>query len=318
MRKPEHLEGPAVVGWVGRAVVHDPKDRVAINFQETWSLTVRVGTEGRTGTPKGLARDLLDHLLAKDVRAVFLEADADQAQAILAHIDWAVVSSHPKIVVMPTAAAALAMAIRKETGLVSFFGPLPSRSLAERPRIRAFTRRALERTLFRTRPPGLILPSHRLTEDPVPRRGRRRWRLNPGSVWVRRGSAEGPFLGGSLPALEALWGTPLWPDLSGALLYLDPGPSPTAARDMDTFLGRLDKGGVFRLISGLVVGRGAHQSFEDHARIHQLLKDHTATTEVPVLADIDLGPSDPVLTLPVGVRARLSQKGLTFTESGVT
>jgi len=315
LRKPERLGRPSVAGVIG--VPSALREQLTLNLKQTFQLAVRVAPEENPMDATALARDFMSFLSDPEVGAIFVSIGHEMAQAVIPSVDWKAARDHVKIIVLPTSAAALAFALRRESDVQSFLGP-PLTSLAERPQIRGYTKRSMNRLLFRSDPPGLISPSTRWTDEPVRSRGRRRWLLNPGSVWIRRGRAEGTLLGGSLEAVSLLLGTDLWPDFSGSLLYLDPGEGPDAASSLEGLLVRLDEEGLLRRISGLVTGRGAHQTFDEHARIHAVLKSGTASAGIPVMADIDLGPSDPVMTVPFGARAALDpRRGFSVLEGGV-
>ena len=67
--------------------------------------------------------------------------------------------------------------------------------------------------------------------------------------------------------------------------------------------------GVFEKIVGLVVGRPYLYSPKDEAKWDEEVLRAVEGYEFPVLAGVDVGHTDPVLTLPLGARTRLDSGG---------
>jgi len=78
--------------------------------------------------------------------------------------------------------------------------------------------------------------------------------------------------------------------------------------------------GAFDKIKGLVVGRwqtGVGFSKKDSFEI--ILEDSLKGYDIPVLYDVDFGHTDPLLTIPLGVKCKLDagKKEITYLESSV-
>ena len=124
--------------------------------------------------------------------------------------------------------------------------------------------------------------------------------MSAGSGWhaVRDGVAEGPLFGGCLDTIcRHLEGSAYWPDLRGALLFLEtsdevPTPADVPARKV-------------ALLSPSRVTTSAPQ-------LWAVVRTRTAASGIPVLADVDIGHTDPMLTLPMGAQARIDAGALEF------
>ncbi|MFJ6687020.1 S66 peptidase family protein [Streptomyces werraensis] len=124
-------------------------------------------------------------------------------------------------------------------------------------------------------------------------------RMNPATAWrvVRHGCARGPLLAGCLPAVTGLFGTPYMPETDGHVIFLeDFGMGP------DRFLALLSQwrlSGRLEKFAGLVLGRrgrpgtapGGYDDFDD-ALLHTL-----GDIDIPVVADVDFGHTEPRLSL---------------------
>jgi muramoyltetrapeptide carboxypeptidase LdcA involved in peptidoglycan recycling len=100
-------------------------------------------------------------------------------------------------------------------------------------------------------------------------------------------------------------GSTEWPDLEGAVLFLETseeGPSP---EHVDSYLTDFENMGVFEAITGLVVGRPAAYTQANTELLWEVVERRTSAAGIPVLANIDCGHTDPMLTLPLGETARI-------------
>jgi muramoyltetrapeptide carboxypeptidase len=125
-------------------------------------------------------------------------------------------------------------------------------------------------------------------------------------VTLAGGTAEGPLIGGNLTLLHCLIGTSYFPDLEGAILFLE---------DVGEHLYRVDRMlahfrllGAFRRIAGAIIGRFTQldRSGPDGALgFDEVLATYFGPLGVPVAYGFPVGHIEDQWTLPLGVRARL-------------
>jgi muramoyltetrapeptide carboxypeptidase len=127
----------------------------------------------------------------------------------------------------------------------------------------------------------------------------------PGAEAIMPGSADGTLLGGCLTLIETALGTPWELDTHGAILVLeDRGMKPW---QVDRALMHLKQAGKLRGVSGVLLGEfpecegpAATETVQDVAR--RIL----GTMGFPIVWGAAIGHTKrPMLTLPLGVRARL-------------
>ncbi len=144
------------------------------------------------------------------------------------------------------------------------------------------------------------------------------WNMNPEPGWEteiwRKGTADGPLLGGCLSLICALLGTAYLPDLSNAILVIE--DTEEEPKSIDRMLHHLRLAGVFEQISGLLVGQfiGCFPS-EASAdfTLQEVVMNATRGYEFPILANYPYGHNLPNrLTLPLGVWLRFSTSPLRF------
>ncbi|MGB0035182.1 MAG: LD-carboxypeptidase [Candidatus Acidiferrales bacterium] len=147
--------------------------------------------------------------------------------------------------------------------------------------------------------------SHALTET------KNGWKIDLRGESLASGTAEGILLGGCLTLIETTLGTPWELDPGGAILILeDRGMKPW---QVDRALMHLMQAGKFAKIAGFILGdfpecdgpAGSETVRDVASRILKPLG-------VPIAWGAPIGhTSRPMLTLPLGVRARLSTNGST-------
>jgi len=212
---------------------------------------------------------------------------------ILDGVDVEAFAARPRAVIGYSDITALLLALHRRTGVVTFHGPMSRAPLT------SFSRSHFERVLAEAAVPGRLgrLPSP--TGVLVPR--------SPRIVTIRGGTAEGPLVGGNLSLLLALAGTRHFPDLDGALLFIE-----DVGEDLyrvDRLFAQLRMLGVLERLAGVIVGQ-----FTDMQRgagdggalaFDEVLHTYFGTLGIPVAAGFPIGHVDDQWTMPIGVRARL-------------
>lgn len=244
------------------------------------------------GTDQARLADLNQALRDPAVDAVWCLRGGYGVTRILQSVDLDALVRHPKAVIGYSDVTALLLALHRATGVVTFHGPMSRASLS------AFSRIHFERVLAEPMAAG---PLGRLTPPSgvlVPRTPRIRA--------VRGGSAEGRLVGGNLTLLTALAGTRHFPDLEGALLFLE-----DVGEDLyrvDRMFAQLRMIGAFDRLAGVIVGqftemkRGAGDG--GALGFDEVLATYFGALGVPVAYGFPIGHVDDQWTLPIGIRAR--------------
>ncbi len=236
---------------------------------------------------------------AADVNALFADPTIDAimcaqggmtANACLTHLDWDVIRQNPKPFIGISDISVLLNAITARTGLVTFHGDDLLWGLGRR--TTAYNR-------------GEFLAGYvDGRSGPIP--------PNRPRTALRGGVAEGRLWGGNLTALLKLAGTPYWPDLRGAILFLeDIGLAPDRC---DCELTQLLHMGVFDSVAGVLIGfiDGQDGVVAPGQSLGEILLRLTPERDFPILKTEDFGHNCPNTVLPVGGRAFLDAGRLTF------
>jgi len=244
------------------------------------------------GTDEERLRDLNAALRDPAIDAIWCLRGGYGVTRILDRVDYRALAARPRPVIGYSDITALLAAIRQETGLVCFHGPTARSGLTP------FSRRHFERILQHDSAPGRL---DRLPPPEgvlVPRQSR--------IVSLRAGVAEGPLAGGNLTLLQCLTGTKYFPDLEGAILFLE-----DVGEDLyrvDRMLAHLRLAGVLAEVAGVIVGQFTEmkRGMQDGALgFDEVLATYLLPLGVPVAYGFPIGHLDDQWTMPVGVKARL-------------
>jgi muramoyltetrapeptide carboxypeptidase len=287
----------ALVAPSGRLLEHDDFVR-AESLCRTLGFEPRVGRHatGRHGWFAGTDDERLDDLNAAlrddDVDAVWCLRGGVGLLRILDRIDFAALARRPKAVIGYSDITTLLLGILKESGVVAFHGPVARAPMP------AFAREHFTRVLTKSAPAGLLgnLPTPPGVLEP----------REPRVVTVAGGRAEGPLIGGNLTLLQHLVGTRYFPDLTGALLFLEDVSEPLYR--IDRMLSHLAITGALDKLSGVIIGRFTEMEREtsDGAfGLDEILAHWFGSKRIPVVHGVPIGHIPDQWTIPVGVKAVL-------------
>lgn len=264
----------------------------ALGF-EPWLFPHAGGRHGYlAGTDEQRLADLNNALADPDVDGIWCIRGGYGITRILDRVDYAAFAARPKPVIGYSDITALLSALHCETGVVTFHGPVARTSMP------AFARRHFERALLATEAAGLLEPLPQPADVLVARENR--------VATLVGGRCEGRLAGGNLTLLQCLIGTRWFPELDGAILFLeDVGED---VYRVDRMLAHLRAVGALDRLAGVAIGRFTEmrRATDDGALGYdEVLASYLEPLGVPVAHGFPIGHIDDQWTLPIGVRARL-------------
>lgn len=316
--RPRRLSPGQTVGVIAPSSPANEPDRLrfAIDIVESLGYRAKPGAHlfDRDGYLAGT-----DAARAADVNAMFADDGVDAiwcarggygASRLLPSLDFACMRANPKPLIGYSDITALHMALHTQAGLVSFHGPVAWKALT------AYTLGELERVLCKPETPI------RLGAPPS-------FEARPGQVeWENRvstlhgGRARGPLLGGNLCLMAHLVGTPYFPDLRGAILFLEDVGE--AFYRVDRMLTQLWLSGALAGVAGIAFGKftegGPSNGFVQNRVLEDILGERPRALGIPAVVGLMIGHVDNNTTVPVGCAAELDADAgtLTLLEPGVT
>ncbi len=300
---------------------------------EALGFRVRVAPHalGQAGFVSASAEDRAAdlHALFRDpeVRAIISTIGGDHSCHLLPLLDFDLIRAHPKIVMGYSDMTVLLEAIWSQTGLTTFYGPHVMTELAEYPSMPGYSERAMLKALCDSEPVGALVPSDWWTDELLDWETRadltreRTHYPTSGWTWLKagRGIAAGPLVGGCLESMQHLRGTPYWPNLDGAVLFLETSEEHPTPETVDGILMDYENMGVLAHIAALLYGRPQAYTDDERQQVREVLLERTKKYDFPVVADMDFGHTSPMLTLPIGCRATVDGQArrIAIVESGV-
>ena len=245
------------------------------------------------GTDDQRLSDLNGVLQDQRLDAIWCIRGGYGALRLLDRVDYEAMARWPKVLVGFSDITALLNAITRITGVVTYHGPVARAPMPP------FSRRHFERVLVSSEVPGrldLLAPP---ADVLVPQEHR--------IVTLVGGTAEGPLAGGNLSLLHCLIGTPYFPDLSRAILFLEDVDEDLYK--VDRMLAHLRLVGALEKLAGVAVGRFTEldrASRDGALGFDEVLATYLQPLGIPVAYGFPIGHIDSQWTLPLGIRARLN------------
>lgn len=269
-------------------------------------------------TPGNRAADLHEMFGDPSIAAIIAAIGGNHSCHLLPLLDFDLIRDNPKVFMGFSDITVLNVAIWAVTGLVTFNGPSLLTDIAEYPEMPAYSRDYMLRAIASAGPVGRIEPSGWWTDEFLDwgqqldlTRPRER-RASEGWTWLKPGVSEGRLVGGCLESMEHLRGTRFWPDFSDVILFLEPSEDALSPATVDAMLMDYENMGVIAQLHGLLFGRPYGYSDEQRREFHEVITERTARFDFPVIADMDFGHTTPMLTLPIGCRARIDGEARSF------
>ena len=290
--------------------------RFAIDTIESLGFKVKPGAHlyDRDGYLAGS-----DAARAADLNAMFADDGVDAiwcvrggygASRILPALDYALMQRKPKALIGYSDITALHVAIHRHAGLVTFHGPVAFRAFTP------YSLGELKRVLWTGETPV------RLGGPPPFERAEGRVDWENRVATLVPGRARGRLLGGNLCLMSHLCGTPYFPDLRGAILFLEDVEE--AYYRIDRMLTQLWLSGALAGVAGVAFGKftncNSSPFFLQNRPLDDILAERCRALGVPAVSGIMVGHIEDQTTLPVGCLAELDADAgtLTLLEPGVS
>lgn len=281
--------------------------------------------------PAARAEDLMAAFSDSSINGIVSTIGGDDAIRVLPHLDLEVIRNNPKVFVGYSDTTIIHMACMR-AGLVSFYGPSIMSGFAENMGIMPYMEEGVKRTIFSSEPAG-EWPENREGwtvehldwaepgNQPIPRKLTR----STGRRWLQGGAlVEGRIVAGCVEVLDWLRGTDWWPRLDGTVLAIETSEEAPPPEFVARFLRTVAEMGDLSRLKALLFGRPGgsdlpvHQHADYDAAIQRVVRDEQGLGEMPIVTGLDFGHTDPIWTIPEGVRARVDPEShvIELLESG--
>lgn len=283
--------------------------------------------------PKARAEDLMAAFADPSIAGIVCTIGGDDSIRLLPYLDLDVIRNNPKVFLGFSDTTSLHLACAT-AGLASFYGPSVMAGLGESGGMHQYTVDALRRALFELTPPGLVpantegWTAERTDWGDAASQAQRRV-LAPADaprILQGTGTVRGRLLGGCAEVLEMAKGTAWWPALDmwrDAILFLETSEDAPSPKFVRYWLRNYAAQGILGVVNGLLIARadtGGDPNYQAdiEAAIVDVLRE-SGLSDLPVLAGLDFGHTQPMLTLPIGAQAEIdcAAETLRILEAGV-
>lgn len=337
---PKRLQPGSTIGVIapsaGNANFFPHRAENAQRFLEDQGYKVKYAThalENRdyvSGDAEARASDVHEMFSDPEVSAIICTIGGNHSNQLLKYLDFDLIKNNPKIFLGYSDISVLHYAFMTKAQLRTFYGPCLMTQFGEHPKPLSYTLDLFSKAVEGTEPIGNIEASDEWTseildwskKDDLTRP--RKLLPSEGYSWLRQGEASGSIIGGCVPSINHLAGTDYWIDPAGCIFFIDiPEGHKFGAglsiSELDSYFADLDNLGVFKTITGLIIGRPYNYSSEQADKLAKLIESYTTGNDYPILLNANIGHTDPIITLPMGVQATLQSEENRFSidESGV-
>lgn len=281
----------------------------ACGYQPVLSANALAKKGHDAGSPESRAIDLMTAFTTPSISAIMGSTGGYTSNSVLKHLDYDEISRNPKIIVGFSDITALLLGIYAKTGMPVFHGPTLLPSFGDAAGVHVSTATAFINAVSGLNNINLIVQFdeysesslHWDKEDDVPRS----FSPDSGPVTIIEGDAEGVLLGGNLDTLLSIISTEYCPSFRDSILFLEEagGTVSKTLRNLKT----LEYHGTFNQIKGLIYGRtyNYNDNNSPNSNLHYYLTELGKAYNIPLIANIPLGHTEPKLTLPIGSTVRL-------------
>lgn len=276
------------------AIFNDDTVTKATTALEAMGFRVKVGETATrrlgylAGDDQFRAREFMQFITDKEVKAIVALRGGWGCARMLKYIDMTLIPDNPKVVCGFSDITTLLLAIYKQTGLITFHGPVGNSTWE------GFTTDSfLDVVQARHIPIAMSNSDIRV---------------------VAEGFGTGLLLGGNLSIICSLIGTAYLPDFTNSILFLE--ETEEEPYRVDRLLTQLSMSGMLDKLSGVVFGICAKCEPEEPEKsftLKEVIDQHFKNRSYPVIQGFSIGHVRDKFTLPVGAAAQLDTKNSTLT-----
>ncbi len=277
-------------------------------FKITFSKNCKEKDVFMSSSIKSRVNDLHEAFSDKKVKAIFTVIGGFNSNQILKHLDYDLIKSNPKILCGYSDITALSNAITAKTGLITYSGLHFSTWGMKKEfeyNLEYFRKCLVEEDEFE------VKPSKTWSDDPWYKDQDNRNHIeNEGFIILNKGKAEGLIFGGNLCTFNLLQGTEFMPNISNSILFIedDDMAGDYFGVEFDRNLQSLIHQPNFEKVKGIVIGRFQKNTDMNLEKLKYIIATKKELENIPIIANVDFGHTNPLLTFPIGGTVKLKVK----------
>ena len=326
---PPPLEENDIIGFVspsaGLAGIFKYRVKRAINWFKEQGFKVKLGknfwkTGYIAGEPEERISDLNEMIHDNSIKAIICAIGGEHSIQLLKYVDFKAFRKTPKIFVGFSDITVLHLAFYKVLKAQTFYGPMVLTQFGEYPKPFDYTVEHFFKVVMRKEKVIEIKPTSYTDQFldwfKYKTVARSKFKKNK-FLWLREGIARGRLVGGCLPSILRVAGTKYLPSFKNSIVFLEtpegekPG-KPYPIEKVDADLSQLIEIGIFDKAKGLILGIPYRYTEKMKKKFYQLILKRLKDFDFPILANINFGHTDPIITIPYGSIGILNSYGKRF------
>jgi len=300
------------------AIIDDEAKAIAnqrladLGFKVTFGKHVDEIDEFNSSSIESRLADLHEAFADPNVKGVFSAIGGFNSNQLLDYIDWDLIANNPKVFCGFSDITALNNAIFTKTGLVTYSGPHYwsfGQKLYFDYTLGYFKQACIDSEVIS------ISASEKWSDDHWHNNQDIRELIDNNGIWViNQGMAEGTIVGGNLCTVNLLQGTRYMPSLDGVILFIEEDALANGidVMEFDRNLQSLISLPDFSGVRGIVIGRFQKAAGMTNDLLIKIIKSKKELNNLPVIAGVDFGHTDPKITFPVGGVASINTSDQTM------
>ena len=297
--------------------------------------------------PEARAKDLMDALKDKEIKAIICSIGGEETYRLLPYIVFEVIKQNPKIF-MGFSDTTVNHFMFYKAGVESFYGPCIMCNFAEYGKMFDYEKEAVKNVLFNSDDKYEIKSSPTWCNETIwwkEENINKQKKLLPDTkgfeVLQGKGKVSGKLLGGCLESMSAMLGYfdlrwyedelvalkqremveeyQLFPNKNewkNKILFIETAEGFPEPKIFESMLNTLEKYGVLSNINGIIVGKPKEEKYYEEYK--SVLKDVVGKIrpDLPIIYNVNFGHSSPINILPYGVMCELDcdKKQITIVE----
>ena len=253
-------------------------------------------------TDEEKVKDLEEAFTDSNVKCILAAIGGFNSNQLLNKINWQIIKGNPKIFGGFSDITILNHAILAKTGLITY--AIPNFYCFGLPLESDYSLKYFQRCLLIDNPDSYeVQPTKRWydfswnNDESLPQRI---WK-NSGPRIVQGGSAEGTMIGGNLCSLNLLNGTEYFPKIKGnIILCIEDDSYDSIPETFERNIQSLMQQPYFNQVRAILIGRFQGKSQVTEDVVGDIILSKNISPNIPVIAGLDFGHTDPKFTYPVG------------------
>ena len=289
--------------------------------------TARMDNDDLYRNPRARAEDINAAFEDTEVRAIIASIGGEDSVRVLPYLDEDTIRRNPKILMGYSDTSTFLTYLNHRLDLVTFNGPSIMARFAQMRHLSPSFIDHIRKILMEPAPTYLYEPYGSWPD------GYRDWSApgyhgetkpmqadEEGWRWLQGEDAvKGRLFGGCIEVLEFMKGTSYWPApgfWKGRILFLETSEEKPSTDFVRYWLRNYGMQGVYDQIAALLIGRARDYTPEEKQALYKTVVDVVAgefgRSDLPVVANMDFGHTDPQIILPLGALAEVDCRQITF------